>query len=156
MSNKIIKTILKDLKVELTEKFDNNFSRGGFFGKKWQNRRDGKPSHLNNTGTLRRSIKATINGNTLTFTSSTPYSAIHNEGGEIIVTPQMKRYFWAMYKKTKQDRYKAMALMKVGSKIKIPQRQFIGDYAGINKTIERIVKRVIEEQIHQFIQKTNK
>ncbi|MDD4395679.1 MAG: phage virion morphogenesis protein [Bacteroidales bacterium] len=149
----IITQILKDLKVELTEKFDNNFSRGGFFGKKWPNRRDGKPSHLNNTGTLRRSIKSTISGSTLTFTSSTPYSAIHNEGGEIVVTPKMKRYFWAMYKETKQDRYKAMALMKVGSKIKIPQRQFIGDYPGINKTIERVAKRAVEEQIQLIINK---
>lgn len=146
----MIKRILKDLKIELTEKFDNNFSRGGFFGKKWKNRRDGTPTHLNQTGTLRRSIKSTISGNSLIFTSSTPYSAIHNEGGEITVTKKMKGYFWGKYKETGQDKYKAMALMKVGTKIKIPQRQFIGDYPGIEKTIERAAKRAVEQELQKI------
>lgn len=146
----IIKQILKDLKVELTEKFDRNFSRGGFFGKKWQCRGDGKVTHLNNTGTLRRSIKSTINGTTLTFTSSTPYSAIHNEGGDIVITKKMKGYFWGKYKETGQDKYKAMALMKVGTKIKIPQRQFIGDYPGMEKTIERAAKRAIDKELQNI------
>lgn len=152
----IIKQILKDLKVELTEKFDMNFTRGGFFGTKWLNRRDGIATHLNNTGTLRRSVKATISGNTLVFTSSTPYSAIHNEGGKITVTKKMKGYFWKMYKKTKQDRYKAMALMKVGSKIKIPQRQFLGEYQGIQTTIERSAKHVIEKELQKIADNINK
>lgn len=34
----LIKIILKDLKVELLDKFDSNFYRGAFFGKKWKPR----------------------------------------------------------------------------------------------------------------------
>ena len=34
----LIKIILKDLKVELLDKFDSNFSRGAFFGKRWKPR----------------------------------------------------------------------------------------------------------------------
>jgi hypothetical protein len=29
----------------------------------------------------------------------TPYSEIHNEGGYIVVTAQMKKYFWVLYYK---------------------------------------------------------
>lgn len=72
-TNNLFQNILSDLKVELLDKFDNNFTRGGFFGKKWQRRRDGTPTNLNNTGTLRRSITAKVTGNSLSFTSSTPY-----------------------------------------------------------------------------------
>lgn len=149
----IITTILKDLKVELLDKFDRNFSKGAFFSKKWPPRRDGTATHLNNTGTLRRSIKANIHGDCITFTSSTPYSSIHNEGGTITVTSRMKKYFWAMFQKTKKKEYKYMALMKVGSKITIPQRQFLGPYNGMDKTIERIAKHAIEEELRKMTDK---
>lgn len=117
MPNNLLQNILSDLRVDLTDHFDSNFSRGAFFGKKWKSRRDGIPTHLNNTGTLRRSIRASISRNAITFSSSTPYSAIHNEGGTITVTTQMKRYFWARYRKTGRKAYKAMALLKGGAKI---------------------------------------
>ncbi len=52
--NNLLKNILSDLRVDLTDHFDKNFSRGGFFGKKWKPRKDGVAIHLNNTGTLRR------------------------------------------------------------------------------------------------------
>ena len=149
----LITTILNDLKVELLDKFDRNFSKGSFFGKQWQRRRDGVDTHLNNTGTLRRSIKANIHGNSITFTSSTPYSAIHNYGGTITVTAKMKKYFWAMFKKTNKEEYKAMALMKVGSKITIPQRQFLGTYDGLGKTFERIAKRAMDEELKKMTNK---
>lgn len=149
----IIATILKDLKVELLDKFDRNFSKGAFFSKKWPPKRDGTATHLNNTGTLRRSIKANIHGDCITFTSSTPYSAIHNEGGTITVTPKMKKYFWAMYKKTGKDHYKYMALKKAGTTITIPQRQFLGPYEGMDKTIERIAKNAIDEELRKMANK---
>lgn len=150
----LIKIILKDLKVELLDKFDSNFSRGAFFGKKWKPRRDGIPTHLNNTGTLRRSIRASISRNAITFSSSTPYSAIHNEGGTISVTAKMKRYFWAMFKKTGRKEYKAMALLKVGTKINIPQRRFLGPFNGLDKTIERTAKHAIQQELQKIATKT--
>lgn len=154
MPNNLLQNILSDLRVDLTDHFDKNFSRGGFFGKKWKPRKDGVATHLNNTGTLRRSIRSKVSGNSLTFTSSTPYSAIHNEGGTIVtkVTPKMKKYFWAMFKKTGLTKYKYMALVKPGSKIKIPipQRQFLGEYPGLDKTIDRAAKRNIEAELKRM------
>ena len=100
------------------------------------------------------------------------YAQIHNDGGEITVTKKMKSYFWSqaykhglvggMYgqakgKKNQQkaealnkeaEFWRAMALKKVGSKIKIPQRRFMGDHPEV----ERIVKDIINQELLNFIQ----
>ena len=61
------------------------------------------------------------------------YAEIHNDGGEIVVTDKMIKFFWAMYytfkgKNNKKTQYfKALALKKSGSKIKVPKRKFMGD-----------------------------
>lgn len=99
------------------------------------------------------------------------YAQIHNEGGDITVTKRMKGYFWSMYYKRglvgemygkakgKKNRQKAdnlnaeaqfwrnMALKKVGDKIKIPQRQFLGEHPEVN----RIVREVINQELLNFI-----
>ena len=152
MPNNLLPNILSDLRVELLDHFDKNFPRGGFFGKQWPKKRDGSPSHLIGTGTLRRSISAKVHGHSLTFTSSTPYSAIHNEGGTITVTAKMKKYFWAMFKKTDKKEYKYLALMKIGSKITIPQRQYLGAYPVIDKTINRAARRAIDDELKRIAQ----
>ena len=123
MPNNLLQNILSDLRVDLTDHFDKNFSRGGFFGKKWKPRKDGVATHLNNTGTLRRSIRSKVSGNSLT-----------------------------MFKKTGLTKYKHMALVKPGSKIKIPipQRQFLGEYPGLDKTIDRAAKRNIEAELKRM------
>ena len=134
----IIQNILKELKIELTDKFDQNFSQGGFFGNKWKPRKkDGYATHLNNTGKLRRSIKAHIEDNTLVFTSSTPYAAAHNEGVNKSVSVKSK---------------KGKTFTR---KMNLPQRQFIGEYAGMEKTTERIVKAEMEKQMQIIIKKAN-
>ncbi len=88
------------------------------------------------------------------------YAAMHQNGGTIRVTPAMKKFFWAMFykasgnvktnkngqasKTTKSQQYskyagmwKAMALKKVGSKIRIPQREFMKLTPDIEKGIAR-------------------
>jgi phage gpG-like protein len=135
--NKIINTILQDLKVELTDKFDKNFSQGGFFGGRWQPKKDGSASHLIKKGALRRSIKSTIQGNALVFTSSKPYAAAHNEGVNKSVTAKSKKG------KT------------FSRKMNLPQRQFIGVYPGMEKTVERIAKRVIAEELNSQLKIKN-
>lgn len=137
--------ILKDIKVEMTDEFDMNFKRGAFFSKPWPAKRDGSASHLILTGKLRRSIMSRIVGSSVVFTSSEDYAAIHNYGGTITVTAKMKAFFWAKYKETGQERYKRMALMKVGSKITIPQRQFLGDAPEVKKAVNEIIKDNIEK-----------
>lgn len=108
------------------------------------------------TGQLRNSLSYNVGEDFIRWSSSLPYASIHNEGGEITVTAKMKSFFWAMYYKAsgamtktkggkvsaskrnqnlsvEAQQWKNMALMKIGSKIKIPQRQFIGDHPRVQE-----------------------
>lgn len=171
-TDNIIAKILRDIRVELADEFDKNFERQGFFAEKWQRHKSPlrKGGHiLVKSGDLRRSIRAVSDANSVTFSSDLPYAAIHNYGGEIQVTARMKRYFWHKYYETvggfgrkkngqlRQDKrnanlgeaaelYKHMALMKVGSKITIPRRRFL----GYSPEIEKAVTDVIEDNLEQY------
>ncbi|MBQ9254997.1 MAG: phage virion morphogenesis protein [Bacteroidales bacterium] len=174
-SEEILSKILNDLRIELADEFDKNFERKAFFDKKWKERqRDGNGTLLLVTGKLRRSIKSQIKGNSIVFSSSEPYASIHNFGGTITVTEKMKKYFWAKYYElagkieyTKKGSvkhsarnyqisdlamwYKNMALMKVGSKIHIPQRQFIGDHPQVDKLVKDVIDDNINEELEVYI-----
>ena len=171
---KIIKNILNDIRVDLTDEFDQNFERQAFFSKEWQRRKSPtRPGGhiLVDTGQLRRSIHSRITDNAITFYSDLPYAAIHNEGGEIIVTPKMKKFFWHKYyeatgtftrKKTgksgksgtsvntEAEFWKFMALKKAGTTIRIPRRQFL----GTSPEVEQTVRNIIEENITEYIDLT--
>jgi phage gpG-like protein len=92
----------------------------------------------------------TLTADTTLVGSAFDYAEIHNEGGEIVVTEKMKAFFWAKYyetegrqstnkrgerRNTKQNKqlsqdalfWRNLALKKVGDKITIPQRRFIGE-----------------------------
>lgn len=163
--------VLKDLKVELDDEFDRNFERKAFFDQKWPGTKwpNNKGSLLNRTGAGRRSINSKIEGGErIVWRSSLPYIAMHNDGGEITVTKQMISFFWAMYYKssgamsktskgvpsnTQRNRklseeaaiWKALALQKPGSKMKIPRRRFIGDHPQVDAAIKRVVDLAIEQ-----------
>ena len=49
--------------------------------------------------------QADFSGVEITAGEGINYGAIHNEGGTITVkvTPKMKKFFWAMYKKTEVE-----------------------------------------------------
>lgn len=97
----IHRKIIKDVRVKLKEEFDRNFERKAFFSKPWPSaKRNVKGSLLNRTSPLRRSITATERQDTIVFSSSLPYASIQNEGGNITITTQMKKFFWAMYYKS--------------------------------------------------------
>ena len=170
--DKIIKNILRDIQVEMTDEFDRNFERQAFFSEAWQRRKSPtRPGGhiLVDTGGLRRSITSRKTPNSIIFRSEHPAAAIHNEGGEIKVTAKMKKFFWYKYysttgsfgrkkngelRKTKRniqlsteaEFWKFMALMKVGSTIKIPRRQFLGNAPEVEQT----VREIIEENITEF------
>lgn len=163
------KNILSDIRVDLTEEFDRNFERKAFFDKKWRgtNLPNQRGSLMMRSGKLRRSVMSKQTGTSVSWSSSLPYASIHNEGGEIVVTEKMKRFFWAMcYKasgaagKGKSERskrlsaealqWKNLALMKVGQKMKIEQRQFIGDHPVVRQRIEDVIglnMKELEKQI---------
>ncbi len=177
-----IDQILLDLQVELSEEFDRNFERKAFFNKKWKPRKQkDRGSLLLQTGTLRRSIKAKRGKNSISFTSSLPYADIHNSGGTITITRKIQRFAWKKHyeharkikyrkdgtlsqEKTTRKRiamaegYKSIAQMKVGYKIKIPKRQFIGSHPQVHKSVKKIVDnnvKELDEKIKQML-KNNK
>lgn len=168
----VIERSLDDIKVELDEEFDRNFQRKAFFDEqKWPERKfdDGKGALLQRSGALRKSLNSKRRGGQLVYTSHKPYGRIHNEGGEIKVTRRMKGYFFGKlkevrgkytYKKSGERRnnqrnrqlsdeeqfYRAMALKKVGSLIKIPERRFIGS----GRTTDRIIRKIAQENIDSY------
>lgn len=170
--NNFLKNLLTDIKVELAQEFDRNFERKGFFDQKWPQTklRNHRGSLMMRSGKLRRSISAKVGGNAITFSSNMPYAAIHNEGGEITVTAKMKRYFWAMHYKAggaispssggrgarnqrlsgEAAQWKALALMKVGTKMKIQQRQFIGHHPRVDQVIKQTADHNFKE-LQQYI-----
>ena len=170
----IIKRILKDIQVELSDEFDQNFERQAFFSESWARRKSPtRPDGhiLVDTGRLRRSIQSRTTDNSITFFTTEPYAEIHNDGGEIVVTAKMKRYFWHKYyeatgsfgrkkdgsrrndKRTVQlsteaEFWKFMALKKAGTKIRIPRRRFLGS----SPEVEQAVRDIIEENLVGYIE----
>ena len=136
--------------------FKDSFVNGGFTGtslQKWPAGKSplGGKKLMYGTGTMMQSIRATeADAKRVTVVSDTAYSKIHNDGGTITVTARMKRFWWAQYMKlsgkvrknkngtasrskanrkasAKAEFCRRMALMKTGSKIKIPRRQFMSE-----------------------------
>lgn len=162
------RTILHDIRVELSDEFDRNFERKAFFDRPWRPRRSersGRGSLLQVSGKLRRSLRPVENpeSGTVTWTSSEPYADIHNSGGSITVTRRMKKYAWFRYYQlvphiqhskdgspserkrnleiaAEAEMWKGIALKKPGSKIEIPQRQFIGNHPQVATAIEQVIR----------------
>lgn len=173
--NNVVARILQEIRVELTDEFIRNFERQSFFSEQWARRKSPmRPGGavLVDTGQLRRSIQSRSTDSSITFFSTLPYAAIHNEGGEIKVTRKMKAYFWHKYyeatgsfgrKKNgekRQDKrtvqlsteaefWKLLALMKVGKSIRIPKRSFL----GAAPEVENAVKEIIEEKLSEYFNK---
>lgn len=173
-----VKNLIKDVAVDLNDEFDRNFERKSFFDQPWQQTKLTNPrgSLMMRSGALRKSLNHTIGEDSITWSSSLPYASIHNEGGEITVTAKMKAFFWAMHYKaagaisvrkdgkasaskrnqnlsTEAQQWKNLALMKVGSKITIPQRQFIGDHPRVHERIQVIFDRNMKEVEAYFNEK---
>ncbi len=175
-----LKQILTDVKVKISEEFDKNFQRKAFFDKNWSNTKhpNNRGSLMLRSGNLRRSLlNPRVQNMAITWSSSMPYAALHNEGGTITVTAKMKKFFWAMFYKnngaimmkrngsgevvernTARNRHfigeaakwRAMALMKIGTKIKIEERQFIGHHHQIDQMVQTIIDRNFT-QLDQYI-----
>ena len=171
----VFRRILKDIQVEVKDEFDKNFERQGFFSEKWERRRSPlRPGRatLVNTGGLRRSVLSRVTADGVTFYSTHPAAEIHNEGGEIVVTARMKGYFWHRYyeavggfgrkkngelRNDKRTRrlsgdaafWKYMALMRVGSVIRIPKRQFLGAASEVEKAVTDIIETRLSEYFNE-------
>lgn len=134
------RNILNDMRVELSEEFDRNFTRKAFFTKKWKRRADpnAKGSLLIVTGTLRRSIRSEVKGDGVRFTSAVPYASIHNEGGS---GTKSVRQHTRTSRKGRQYTVRAHT-----RRFTMPQRQFVGD----GKRTQELIKGVIEDNLKDF------
>lgn len=162
----VVENIVQDVAITLTEEFDRNFERKAFFDKKWpaENYPNSRGSQMMRSGKLRKSVNHTVGNNSISWKSSLPYASIQNEGGEIEVTAQMKAFFWAMYYKAnggaksgtggkqrverlskEASKWKAMALLKVGTVMTVDQKQFIGWHPKVDAVIEEAVHFNMED-----------
>lgn len=104
------------------------------------------------------SVKYTPGDYRVRVANDVEYAPLHNWGGEThpTVTPRMRKFAWAMYYKavgkrkkgkTRQGElppeasmWKGLALTrKKKLKVKIPQRQFIGESAELNEQIRQTI-----------------
>lgn len=179
MFKDFLNNLTNDVKVQLSQEFDRNFERKAFFDRKWPQTRlkNSRGSMMNRTGAGRRSIKSHATNGQITWSSNLPYMSLHNEGGEITVTAQMKSFFWAMYYKasggvvynvrkkaaanTKRNRklqdeaaqWKALALQKVGKVMTVDQRQFIGWHPEVDLHIRKLADLNLQELNNNIINK---
>lgn len=176
----IIKRILRDIQVELGDEFDRNFERQAFFSEAWARRKSpNRPGGtlLIDTGNLRRSVRSRTTENSITFFTDLPYASIHNDGGEIVVTAKMKRYFRAKFYESQGgfERKKGIAKRTLSdggfyawtSKMNLtPVAEFWRFMAlkragttiriprrrflGAGPEVERIVREIIEENLNEY------
>lgn len=147
--------IVEDFRDNITKRQGMlvNGSLRAFAPRTYEVRRNRGKKMLQDTGTLVNSIRlvsATPSRIRVAITNPRvrTYAELHNKGGAITVTPNMKKYAWSQYYKnmggvkmsvkthTHSSQasagksgdalfWKHMALKRVGSKIKIKQRQFM-------------------------------
>lgn len=141
--------------------FKDSFNRQGFIDKsfeRWTPRKDKlrhkilmKSLYLRNSiqvmeANYQRVVVAPVLG------TQHDYAKIHNEGGtvSIPITAKSKKFFWYMFKKTNDGKWKAMALTKKTTlQITIPKRQFIGNSEFLMKRLEMSNKITINKIIEK-------
>lgn len=167
--------LLKDVGVELSDEFDQNFVRKAFFDEPWPKRMRSysRGTVMAVSNRLRRSYKRHISRSSIRFTSDAPYAGIHNTGGKIRITAKMRKFFWAKFYETsgkvkmtkggkvsgsKQNMavsdkaafWRGMALHK-SDHIVIPQRQVIGNHRQVKATIEKVANKAIKEYMQKKV-----
>lgn len=169
-SDKFIKNILRDIKVELDDEFDRNFERKAFFDRSWtplsKNYNPTNGSMLLRTGALRKSLRSRVSGTAIIYASSLKYAGLMNHGGTVrqdfVPSPKMRRWAWANYHELKRSRdetgaekYRRMALAKrIKRTFTVPARPFVGDHPRVWKIASDIaaghVADAIGEKLARF------
>jgi hypothetical protein len=89
----------------------------------------------------------------ITFGSDAEHAEINNNGGtvKINITAKSRRYFWFMFKATKNSMWKAMALTKkTAITINIPKRQFIGESKTFLNELDTWITKEIQKRFKQL------
>lgn len=158
--NKLIKTLPGQAGSLVLENVDDNFRSQSFDGDRWKARAQAPPKKkgkgasgnegraiLVMSGRLRRSFRMTTSGLVITIATDVPYAEIHNEGGEVkqtvTITPKMRKFFFAMFKETKDEKWKKMALTKKATferSFTMPVRKFLGENATLDKNMTYLLE----------------
>jgi phage gpG-like protein len=156
---KIAKELILDaqtiVEVEMVNFVMSNFQKQGFTDSgftPWQKRKnnaDPGRAILVKSGALMKSVKITESKpDRVVLSATAKHAQIHNEGGtiNIPINDQMRKFFWIMYKRTKEGKWKGMALTKKSHfNTRIPKRQFMGESKSFDTHIENLFfKKIIE------------
>lgn len=162
---KIGEELVKDAQtiaeVEMINFIMGNFEKQGFTDTgftAWQGRKeDADPGRaiLVKSAQLRDSVKITESSPQRVVASATAkHAEIHNEGGvvNIPITKKMRKYFWFMYHRTEDEKFKAMALTKKKAfSFRMPKRQFMGGSVTFNKHIEDLLFKSITNRFKSHL-----
>lgn len=163
---KIVKETQRDIrifaKVFALNWFIDSFKNEGFTDQtfeKWDDRvqPDYRPGGkiLTSSGFLRDSLEAVeASKDEIDYGSNAPYAELHNEGGTITIpiTAKSRKFFWYMYKKTTEEKWKWMALTKKTEiKVKMPQRKFVGESELLMKELAENYFRIIENKFKKHL-----
>lgn len=159
MGRELLKQLPHDVGQIALSHFKGSFRKQGFTDysfNAWPKRKDDLPHKiLMQTHSLMNDLKVTSEiMKRVEISTSLPHASIHNNGGKfsIIVTERMRKFFWAMYKKTDDDKWKWMALTKKKRlPIRIVQRQYIGKSAVLDKNIDNHIVNSIIKKFNQKI-----
>lgn len=161
-SRQVFHDIKEEMRVELLSEFHDNFRRKAFFDRPWKPRKEAgwksskrgkRGSLLLVTGKLRRSLKAHVTSEGVTFTSAMPYAAMHNEGyeGEVTVPQHTRKASKAIRlvrgKQGLKRQRVAVRAHKVRSFrrfVRVPERRFVGNHPEVERRIQRIITKQVE------------
>lgn len=148
MAKEMLKDAPKDIAERARAFFLSSFIREGFTDASfipWPKRAnpDAGGKILSQSLELKNSIRITemtMQRIVIKAGEGLPYAAIHNNGGRISIpiTLKMRKFFWAMYYKTEDNKWKYMALnQKDNMTVDIPKRQFIGNSMTLDNKIDQ-------------------
>lgn len=125
--------------------FDDSFDRQGFIDKRhsrWKPRKiqDAGRSILVKSGRLRRSLRMSTMGNNVRISTDVPYAQIHNEGGRITGQASVRSHT----RRTPSGNTTVRAHLR-NLNIQIPKRQFMGASDLLDKRIEKLVTRALDQ-----------
>lgn len=152
MGAQLVNDAMRYASVKGLQFFQDSFYKGGFTDKsfqKWEGRKgDVDPGRkvLVKSAFLMNSLQVEVGDKRITFFSDAEYADIHNNGGiiNVRVTEKSRKYFWLMYKRTKKEMWKYMALTKKEvMTVTIPKRQFLGPSETLMKQLDEWLLQTI-------------
>jgi phage gpG-like protein len=144
-----------------------NFSKERFRKKNWidnapipwkQRKRSGRGSLMVNSGRLKRSIRKLSQGNYYVFIGTdVPYAKIHNEGGVINQTVQVRAHSRRVSSRGRKStrgnsKKKTVSIAKVKAhsrrmNLRIVKRQFMGESKFLTHKIQRMMYKEVNNKL---------